>query len=495
MAKAVAASTDAAFIALGLLSGPANQPRRAKIREMSAVLDSYMTGRVALRFVLSVPAGAVSAREKLLTKEQDLVLLDGKETPFRCGLKYVLWFDVALKSFPGATYLAAGDDDCYIQMSHFDADLRRVHAQAGSAPTLYGLMQWRSHYDNVTLDTSTGFMGWEFYDAQAMRIRRSMEACRDEVEASGYSPQRRAQLLAELLTLRRGDENAPAAAGASGAATDSPGRRLTGRGKTAGKSLGAGAGGVRTRRRGGGVASTSASAVATAFPRCAALSANEKRLSAILLSHVDWELPPFPVANGPLFAVSRGLASMLAADLALGDVTTPPRSDGIYRGPNAWAAELEATPLGRRWHASLEPGGPRVPELAKRRCWPNSDAALGLFIVRAALTRGAPLTLVNSPLGVQHYPWPVYSPNRGFSNRSIVFHGAKRNTSRAWPFAQRMSSGPFIPLNRTCGVCRDMGWVSEPGSALGGWHCCGRRVVLGKGGRRARKEDSAAVSE
>ena len=135
-------------------------------------------------------------------------------------------------------------------------------------------------------------------------------------------------------------------------------------------------------------------------------------------------------------------------------------------------------------------------EFAKRRCWPNSDAALGLFVARAALTRKAPLTLVNSPLGVQHYPWPVYSATRGFSNKSIVFHGAKRNNSRAWPFAIRMSSGPFIPLNRTCGVCADMGWVSDPTSSLGQWRCCGRKVSTagGKGRRGGRKEAKEAAT-
>ena len=130
--------------------------------------------------MLSVPPLS-PIRAELLDAERDLVLLDGRETPFRCGLKYVLWFDVALRTFPTAAYVAAGDDDAYIQLSHLEADLRLVHAQAGAAPTLYGLFQWRSHYDNVTLDTSTGFMGWLFDDSRAMAVRRSMEACRDEV--------------------------------------------------------------------------------------------------------------------------------------------------------------------------------------------------------------------------------------------------------------------------------------------------------------------------
>ena len=192
-------------------------------------------------------------------------------------------------------------------------------------------------------------------------------------------------------------------------------------------------------------------AAAAAFPRCADVAAiraarreahldpTEKRISAILLGRVEWELPPFPVANGPLFAVSRTLASMVVADLALGDIDNPaPRADGAYAGPNGWVAQLEATELGRRWNASLQPGGPKKPkETDRRSCWPNSDAALGLFVVKAALSRRRPITLVNTPIGVQHFPWPVYSEEHGFSNRSIVFHGAKRSASRAWRLAPR----------------------------------------------------------
>ena len=134
-------------------------------------------------------------------------------------------------------------------------------------------------------------------------------------------------------------------------------------------------------------------------------------------------------------------------------------------------------------------------EFAKRRCWPNSDSAFGYFVVRAATRRGANLTMVNTPLGVQHYPWPVYSTGRTFSNRSIVFHGAKRNTSRAWGVASRHGSGPFVHLNRTCGPCAEMGWVTHPTSRLAHWRCCGRRVrPKGAGGRRARDASSFPAS-
>ena len=446
------------YIALGILSAQSNQGRRTIIRQVSNELDSYASGRVALRFVLSVPPTS-SSRAELLGAERDLVLLDGRETPFRCGLKYVLWFDVALRTFPGAAYVAAGDDDAYIQLSHLEADLRLVHAQVGAAPTLYGLFQWRSHYDNVTLDTSTGFMGWGFSDGRAMAVRRAMGACRDEVR--NVSAQRRAALLAELLAAR-------------------PGKYAARKGATS-------------------VRAPLSATTAAAFPRCAIVAkigstqrrreANEKRISAILLGRVEWEVPPFPVANGPLFAASRALASMVAADLALGDIDNPaPRADGAYAGPNGWVAQLEATELGRRWNASLQLGGKPPKELAGRRCWPNSDAALGLYVVKAALSRRRPITLVNTPISVQHFPWPVYSKERGFSNHSIVFHlhGRKRSLSPAWRRVPPRASGPFIAYNRTCGACDAMGWVSLPTSELAAWRCCGSAM---KGSARARADD------
>ena len=473
---------ERAFIALGLLSGPTNQPRRNKIREVSSLLESYTSGRIALRFVLSVPAKATATRAQLMASERDLVLLDGRETPFRCGLKYVLWFSVAIKLFPKAAYLATGDDDAYIQLNHFESDLQSVYALAGVAPTLYGLFQWRSYYDNVTLDASTGFMGWGYTDGQAMNVRRSMEACREEVHAE--TTERRAELLSELLALRnkRGSNKAAAAANATSL------RRLSAR--SVSKSKG---GGGRQKRGGGGGGGGAAVAsdvdLNSRYPKCASLSANEKRLSAILLGRVDWSLPPFPVANGPLFAVSRALASMLSADLSS---KGGEGAHSSWLGPSAWATQLEATPLGQRWNASTQRGGPKEPkELGKRRCWPNSDSALGLFVVMSSLSRipHTNLTLVNSPLGIQHYPWPVYSSNRGFSNRSIIFHGMKRNTSRAWAFAQSKASGPFIPLNRSCGGCGEMGWVSDPLSALRSWRCCGQRVAA----RVTRKSKHAAA--
>ena len=153
------------------------------------------------------------------------------------------------------------------------------------------------------------------------------------------------------------------------------------------------------------------------------------------------------------------------------------------------------------------------------------------------------MTLVHTPVGVQHYPWPVYSDSKSYSNRSIVAHGAKRPTSRMWAIAERRMSGAFVPFHRTCGTyapptpnhnhnlhptstptpnpnpspnpnpnpnayptprcAAEMGWSSYPGSVFADWQCCGdpsNRSRLGRaakarlhatGKRRARGERGA----
>ena len=52
-ASAHAAASTSPYIALGLLSGTKNQDRRTIIRKVSTELDSYISGRIAVRFVLS----------------------------------------------------------------------------------------------------------------------------------------------------------------------------------------------------------------------------------------------------------------------------------------------------------------------------------------------------------------------------------------------------------------------------------------------------------
>ena len=329
------------FVALGLLSANGNQPRRDKIRETASKFSPYQT-TVALRFVLAAPeastSSAVAAEQQL---RRDLVQLNISDTPFRCGFKYVLWFAHAHSAFPAAQFLGAGDDDAYIQIAHFEADLRNVVAQVGAAtPTLWGMIQWRSHYDNVTHDTSTGFMGWGCADGQAASVRRRMLACEAEVAPH---PELRARLVG-LLPSQTGS-----AAAASAEDTAVPPERAHTKG-------------ARDSASGHGRLQDALSRA----PACAALSANEKRLAAVLKQQVDWTLPPFPLPNGPLFAVSRSLGELVAVEI-----------DTPNLGSRAWVESLERTPLARRYWASTRPGAKPLPELAKRRCWPNSDSSLG----------------------------------------------------------------------------------------------------------------------
>ena len=425
----------ATFVALGLLSALGNTPRREKIRQTTSRLGPT---HVALRFVLAAqPDGATPSQSVLdeLRSNNDLVRLNISDTPFRCGFKYVLWFDLARRAFPSARYFGAGDDDAYIQIAHFEADLRIAAAQVGyDAPMLWGMIQWRSHYDKVTHDTSTGFMGWGCADAQAASVRRSMIACKAQLSEQ---PHLREQLATAMASNRSHRPTKPKA-------------------------------------------SASVAAHVAKLPACASFAANAKRLHAVVSDRVDWSLPPFPVPNGPLFAVSRSLADLLSEDL-----------DVPVTGSRAWVYELERTPLALRHFASVK-RGKTIAELAKRRCWPNSDSTLGLFVARAALRHDVRVTMVNTPLGIQHFPWPVYSAERGFSNRSIVFHGAKKPTSRAWGVAEARGSGEFIPLNRTCDACAEMGWATFEPSAFLKWRCCGHRAL--KVLRRAERAKKNAVA-
>ena len=107
-------------------------------------------------------------------------------------------------------------------------------------------------------------------------------------------------------------------------------------------------------------------------------------------------------------------------------------------------------------------------------CFPMADAVIGYWLYAVASARRLRVTLVNSPLGVQHLPWPSWS----FGNRSIVLHGLKEASSPFWAHAARSSSGPFEPTARTCDSCAAMGWSTWPGSVVHAWRCCGERVLV-----------------
>ena len=126
------AAASEAFVALGLLSAAkTGVKRRAKIRAVSASFPNWNVA-VALRFVVAIRTNRTRHENATLAEARsarDLVLMNMSESPFRCGFKYLLWMEHACQAFPAAQYIGAGDDDAYIQLSHFEADLRNVWHQ------------------------------------------------------------------------------------------------------------------------------------------------------------------------------------------------------------------------------------------------------------------------------------------------------------------------------------------------------------------------------
>jgi len=201
-------------------------------------------------------------------------------------------------------------------------------------------------------------------------------------------------------------------------------------------------------------------------PECKLLRSGELEDARSSPSVVD-PMPPFPMANGPLFAVSRELGLELGAE-------------GSY--PWQWLAALERTELVRTaLRKRMRPF-----HVARKGCWPAGDAVLGYWVTQLAQQHRYNVTLVDSPFMIQHHPWPS-SRHGAFSNSSIVIHELKDNrTDFFWRFAQWRGSGPFVPQERRCDTCAAMGWSSWPGSSLGGWRCCGA-VLSPRARRRARR--------
>ncbi len=207
-------------------------------------------------------------------------------------------------------------------------------------------------------------------------------------------------------------------------------------------------------------------------PGCARLPV--ELLRALELEHVDPHVSPFPMANGPLFAVSRPLAAMIADDLF----------------PAAWLWRLHGTHRVRT--ALARPGGPRKSHYA---CWPVVDSILGFWIYRVAVERGVRVRLVNTPFMVQHHPWPTRT-HGVFSNSSLVVHGLKKSNHEDFrTLAIARGSGPFEPVHRTCGLCGgDMGWVTYAPSPLHNWTCCGARSPRARAARQRQRADDDVLT-
>lgn len=180
-------------------------------------------------------------------------------------------------------------------------------------------------------------------------------------------------------------------------------------------------------------------------PECYALRSDHMR--AIMRRQVG-AMPPFPYINGPMFALSRSLATLV----------------GSHPLPAAYLAGLERQP--RRSYYGIS-------------CVPVGDSVVGYWVSAVAAAARQRVTLVNTPKMRQHLPWPSW----GFGNQSIVLHGLRSEKNDVFrDHAARQGRGAFVPFNRTCGRCDAMGWTTWPGTPLSRWRCCG--VPHPGGGRR-----------
>ena len=385
------ASEASIFVAVGLLStakrntkanATVSLGRRAIIRQAKNNFAPGLKNRVAVRFLIARNGKRLNSSMPVVHEaevEKDILFLNMTEAKHRCSLKYWLWFKIALPIFPTAKYFMLGDDDVYVQLEHLEADLRLVYQQTHGQHVLWGLIMWKAYYNNQSMETSTGFTGWDFFDWAAVAQRRAMALCRSATHAA----------VSRNLTVSK-----------------------------------------------------------TTAPACYIIRNDHRQ--AVLAGHMD-PLPPFPYINGPLFGVSRSLASMLAAS----------------RYPTRWLAHL-----GRNRQTVR-----RAQSLWGFSCWPVGDSVLGFWVAAVALKLRVPITLVNTPFMSQHLPWPSWH----FSNKSIVLHGLRTEKQTAFrDEAVRKGSGAFEPYDRFCDSCKAMGWTTWPSSPMNGWRCCGKRLDPGR---------------
>ena len=401
-----APSASEPFIAVGFMSMAASTFRRTNAR---FGIQVSRTSAVAARFLIAVPPGSEPPTDTLKEAHEhgDMVWLNMTESSARCALKYLLWMKMAPRLFPSIKFVVLADDDVFVQLGHLTADLRIVDERSSSRERYiyYGLFMWRAYYNRVLMIPNTGFQGWSYTDKRAVALRRTMDECGREMDV--------------LDPGRRFRSHTPF--------TEQDAKR------------------ARKDER---------------LPHCGRLLMPNVR--AIGAQEVDSSLAPFPMVNGPCFAVSTALANALVAD--------------SY--PNEWLTNLTKTPTGQ----SAPFGYP---------CWPVGDSIVGLWVTQLALRQALPLELVNMPFFRQHMPWPRWLPVKGglmFGNDSIVIHGLKgpKHTSILTQ-AISASSGAFVPFDRECDTCGAMHWStysmwnnqSITTMAMRGWTCCGIRSAPG----------------
>jgi len=474
------ADDSSACVAVGLLSAAGSteksnastgQWRRTSIRSYVADYQSQVGSvGVALRFVLAAGGVLTASILEEAKREGDMIFINMTEGIYRCTRKYLEWLRIAPTLFQRARFFALGDDDIYVSLAHLESDLRSVGAYTNeSERVLWGLVMWKAYFNNATLATHTGFASWDYYDWSAVAQRRSMHKCHAAMARR-----------AELRRLTSGAQGA-AASTAGAAAIAATAARAARAARAAASSW------IRSQASSSAASSTAASIGSPQedhffkqwlfkvsgymdadssvtgqngydrlYPNDPAERTSEKLPAACAIirhDHIRAVLtdgvaasPPFPYIDGPLFAVSRALATALATDPI----------------PRTYLDAL---------HRRYDRAGPQT--IYGMSCWPTTDSIFGYWTTAVALRTRVPVTLVNTPQNRQHISWPSWR----VTNHTIVMHGIRSVENQNFLSHARLASrGAFEPYVRTCGRCGDMGWVTWPGSPLHAWRCCGASV-------------------
>ena len=443
--------------------------RRARLR------DEYHRSRIdprsmVLRFVVADACGvhcparepymrrpsraALAAAEREAARHGDVVRLNATEDPLGgCSLKYLLWLEVALERWPTAVFIALADDDEYIQFPHLEAELRRVaqHERLSAEELiLWGTIFWRPYVNAVTMSPA---------EILHLEVERTVDD--GAVSKERYRIERCRRSLQLAQPPQHGETSSANAIGANAIGANAIGANAIGA-----NAIGASVNGVARSPMNPGPAAS--------LTFCSPRKLSPARRGEVERGEVWRNMPPTPMANGALFAVSRSLARLLTGPLGI---------------PRRWLQHFKRTELIRFARSRR-----RIPfRLKDAGCWPNGDATFGAWVMLLGQERPERrISLIDMPLWVSSHPEPPTKRSRAFGNSSIVLHGLKGNsTDWLWEDAQQRGAGPYEPPpSRRCDTCRKMGWATWPGSVAKAWRCCGRAVR-----RRAIRLDPRTVDE
>ena len=443
-----------AFVALGLLSmgystlNPA--VKATKSRERRDVLRKLPpSAGLALRFVIAAQAPAVSlpawsneqrtslkaSLSEEATRFKDLVLLNVSEDFSRCGMKYLSWFSLAAECFPAAQFFGTGDDDIYLKLDRLYLDLKLSYAELTAEPAATTCnFQWPRDNEEYAPPRPQRTALYALYGTITWNPWVSL----DKMDPSTFGGWGVMDWLA--ASMRQNLQDC---------------REVILRRNLSASEL------LRLDKQ------------KAIGPPCSLIQSSKGLVDAVFGVA---DSPPVPIAQGPLFAVSRALGIAVAT----------------HAIPEAWLARLASTERLRKYTAThAMPGWVRKKHGA---CWPTGDSLFGHWVHGVVAAQKLPLTLINLELFKGFHPWVTYS-NGQFGNHSIIQHGIKNPNSTLWAnTARHGSSGEFVRPRRTCCSCHEMGWSTWPSSVVNRWQCCGVRYphkALCKGmkqwgGRRIR---------